>query len=106
MPWLRTVLHPGVIGALAGWEALDIAWDAQSFIEHALLRKESATLVSYDFAKFFGAFDYEWTAQFLMYVGVPTGLVQLTTRFYREQTRRIKKGSAISRGFKAYNGYG
>ena len=104
MPWLRTVLHPDVIGALAGWEALDIAWDAQSFIEHALLRKESATLVSYDFAKFFDAFDYEWTAQFLTYVGVPSGLVQLTTRFYQEQTRRIKKGSAISRGFSAYHG--
>ena len=28
MPWIRTILHPDVIGALSGWEALDVAWDA------------------------------------------------------------------------------
>ena len=106
MPWVKKILHPDVVGALEGWEALDIAWDAQSFLEHAMLSQESKALVSYDFAKFFDAFDYDWTHQFLLHIGLPLELVELTTRFYKRQKRRVKKGRALSREFGAYNGYG
>ena len=50
-PWLRSILHLDVMGAIEGTEALDIAWDAQAFLEMALLRGQAVALVSYDFNK-------------------------------------------------------
>lgn len=90
MPWIKTVLHPSVVGALSGWEASDIARDAQAFLEHATLRGEAEVLVSHDFQKFFDAFYYEWTGKFLHYIGMPSMLVDLTVALYREQKRRLK----------------
>ena len=43
------IVHQDVMGAIEGTEALDIAWDAQAFLEIALLKNEAAALVSYDF---------------------------------------------------------
>ena len=51
-PWLRSILHPAVMGAIGGTEALDIAWDAQAYIEKTLLNGVATALVSYDFEKF------------------------------------------------------
>ena len=48
-PWLRTILHKDMAGAIPDMEALDIAWDAQARIENALLNEISLTMVSYDF---------------------------------------------------------
>ena len=54
------------MGAIEGTEALDIAWDAQAYLERALLRNEAATLVPYDFKKFFDSFEHEFTKKMLM----------------------------------------
>ena len=35
--WLQDVLHPDVIGAIPARERAEIAWNAQSFLEHAML---------------------------------------------------------------------
>ena len=106
MPWVRTVLHEKVVGAVEGYEALDVAWDAQAFLEYAMMNEQSKVLVSYDFKKYFDAFDYEWTRNFLLHIGMPAELVELQYNFYKTITRRIKKGRSHSEQFEAYNGYG
>ena len=35
--WLQDVLHPDVIGAIPGREGAEIAWDAQAYLEHAMM---------------------------------------------------------------------
>ena len=59
--WARSVLHPAVIGAIPGQEALDIAWDIQAFLERAAMLNEDAAVSSYDYAKYFDSFDHQWT---------------------------------------------
>ena len=81
MPWVRTVLHEKVVGAIEGYEALDVAWDAQAFLESAMMNEQSKVLVSYDFKKYFDAFDYDWSRQFLLHIGMPTQLVELQHTF-------------------------
>ena len=51
MPWVRTVLHDKVVGAVEGYEALDVAWDAQAFLEYAMMNQQDKVLASYDFLK-------------------------------------------------------
>ena len=68
-PWLRTILYPAVMGAIEGIEALDIAWDAQAFIERAMLNNEAMALVSYDFKKFFDSFEHSFTRDMLKHAG-------------------------------------
>ena len=48
-PWLRSVLHEKVIGAIPGQEALDVAWDAQAFLESMAMQGRDVVLSSYDF---------------------------------------------------------
>jgi len=56
VPWLQTVLHPSVVGAIPGL-ALDIAWDAQADQERAMSKGIDAVLSSYDYSKFANSFD-------------------------------------------------
>ena len=49
-------MHPSVVGAIPGLEALDVAWDAQADLEIAMLNKTKLVLSSYDFKKYFDAF--------------------------------------------------
>ena len=56
-PWIRTTLHDSVIGAIPGQEALDIAWDAQAFLEKLSADGIDGVLSSYDYAKYFDSFD-------------------------------------------------
>ena len=69
-PWLRSILHPDAIGGIEGAEALDIAWDAQAYIENALLTNQATALVSYDFKKFFDSFDPEFTKSLMKHLCV------------------------------------
>ena len=46
--WLQTWLHPDVFGAMPGTEAIDAAWDAQSYLEQAMLMGKAAAISSYD----------------------------------------------------------
>ena len=105
-PWIRTILHESVIGAIPGQEALDIAWEAQAFLEKISADGIDGVLSSYDYAKYFDAFDHEWTKQLLLYVGMPPELVELMFHLYTNMERIFKKGSSLSEPFSAYNGYG
>ena len=52
LPWLRSWAHNDMHGGLAGRELLDVAWDAQSHIEHAKLWQEHVTVFMLDYAIF------------------------------------------------------
>ena len=93
-PWLKRVLHPNVVGAIAGLEAYDIAWDAQYFLERALLRDESVALISLDYEKYFDSFQHEWTRNMLVHMGVPAHLANMTFDLYTNMKRVIKKGGS------------
>ena len=93
-------------GAIPGMEALDIAWDAQARIENALLNKIFLNMVSYDFKKFFDSFDHAFTRKMLLHLGLPPSLFEFTYNLYTNMNRVIKKGSALSCPFTAFNGSG
>ena len=80
-PWFRKILHPKVVGALAGMESLDVAWDAQRFLERAMQQGEAKCLASYDYEKYFDSFDHAWTKQMLIHVGLPTHLAEMTITY-------------------------
>ena len=105
-PWFQRILHPKVVGALAGMEALDVAWDAQRFLERAMQQGEAKCVVSYDYEKYFDSFDHDWTKQMLLHVGLPVHLAEMTHHLYTNMERVIKKGRTLSRPFSAYNGFG
>ena len=48
--------HEELHGGLAGKELLDVAWDAQSHIEHAKLWQEHVAVFLLDYSKFFDRF--------------------------------------------------
>ena len=59
--WLQEVLHPVVIGAIPGREDAAIAWDAQAYLEHAMMNNLGGAISTYDFRKYFDSFDYNFT---------------------------------------------
>ena len=80
-------MHPSCVGAISGLEAYDVAWDAQVFLELAIRRGHDAALVSYDYEKFFDSFDFEFTHNMLVHLGVPIHLANLTRRLLPEYER-------------------
>ena len=50
-PWLRSILHPDVVGALAGLEALDIAYEAQIDLERAIQMGSDMCMAAFDYEK-------------------------------------------------------
>ena len=99
-------MHPKVVGATAGMEGLDIAWDAQADLEEAMTKGFCRVLSSYDYSKFSDSFEYEWTRQFLLFHGMPRQLVALTHELYTTMIRRIKRGKSVSAEFSQANGFG
>ena len=88
LPWLTRVLHPSVIGALPGREAAEIAWDAQAFLEHAMLHGLEGALSTYDFKKYFDSFDYNFAREMLIHAGFPVALANTTCNLYSNLQRR------------------
>ena len=52
-PWIHQIAHPDLAGGIAGREPLEVAWDAQSDLEHSILNQLSTAMVSYDYYNFF-----------------------------------------------------
>ena len=57
--WFRKILHPKVVGAMEGMEALDVAWEAQRDLERAIQQGHAKCLASYDYEKYFDSFDHQ-----------------------------------------------
>ena len=106
VPWLQKLLHKDVIGAIPGREGLEVAWDAQAYLEHAKLFKLPGALSTYDFKKYFDAFDHDFTMDMMIHVGMPPELARLTHHLYKSHKRILTKGKAHSEPFLAYNGVG
>ena len=104
--WICSILHESVIGAIPEQEALDIAWDAQAFLEKAGMEGTSGVLSSYDFQKYFDSFDHGWTKQMLLHIGLPEELVNLMHHPYSNMKRTFKKEISLNEPFGSYNGYG
>ena len=84
-------------------EGLDVAWDAQGDMEEALTKGFAQVLSSYDYAKFFDPFEYEWTRSFMLFHGMPKQLVALTHEPHTNLVRMIKRGKSLSQKFSVAN---
>ena len=82
-PWMKKALHPDVVGAMSGKEALDIAWNAQAFLEEAMAKGWAMVLSSYDFSKYFDSFEHDLTRRFLIHSGAPPVLANLVNDLYK-----------------------
>ena len=105
LPWLKTIMHPAVVGAIPGLEALDVAWDAQADLESAMLQRTNLVLSSYDFKKYFDSFHNGFTKNMLLHCGMDPGLVQLTCHLYEDAWRTMKSGKSLSEPFQTANGF-
>ena len=63
-------------------------------------------LSTYDFKKYFDAFDHDFTPNMMQHVGMPPALAQLTHQLYKKHRRVLTKGKAQSEPFTTYNGVG
>ena len=73
-PWLRRVWHPKVVGAIAGLEACDVAWEAQTCLELATLHRIAKVLAAYDCRKYFASFEPEFSCSMMAHAGMPPTL--------------------------------
>ena len=60
-------------------------------------------LSTYDFKKYFDAFDHDFTHEMMVHVGMPPRLAKLTLQLYKK-LKRVQKGKAHSDPFSTYTG--
>ena len=106
LPWLQSVLHKDVIGAIPGREGAEVAWDAQAYLEYAMMMNQSGAISTYDFKKYFDSFDYQFTKKMLVHLGFPANLAEATCHLYSNAAKTLKKGKSLSETFSGYNGIG
>ena len=105
-PWFVKTLHPKVYGAIPGYEATDVSWEAQLQFELSILQDRATVMASYDYWKFFDLFDYDFTEKLLIQVGIPKQLTTLTHNLYKQHTRTMRSGKALGEPFHPNNGIG
>ena len=66
----------------------------------------SLTIASVDYQKYFDSFPTEWTHQFLLALGIPPALADMTADLYGNLVRTIRFGRALGQPFQPLRGLG
>ena len=83
-----------------------MAWEAQCDVEEALHENWKLTIASVDYQKYFDSFPVEWTHGFMLELGVPSALADMTAELYGNLTRTIRFGRALGQPFHPQRGLG
>ena len=94
------------MGAIAGLEACDVAWEAQTFLEQATLHRIAKVLAAYDYRKYFASFEHEFSCSMMAHAAMPPTLVAQTRHLYTNMKRVMKRGKALGQLFRAYSEVG
>ena len=99
---MKPNLHPSVHGCIPGHSVADVGWDAQADLEEAVMGNLQKVLASIDYHIFFDAFEFRWTREFMIHVGLPPSLANLTFSLHSNLRRTIKIGAALGQPFQRY----
>ena len=77
-PWLREVLHPRVVGAIAGLEACNVACESHTCLDQATLHWIAKAIAAYDYRKYFASFEHQFSCSMMAHAGMPLTLVAQT----------------------------